>query len=865
MTEETFYPHQQLDSQWQKRWKNAGLHQSNDNRDRYYVLEMFPYPSGKLHMGHVRNYSIGDSMARFFRMQGKNVLYPIGFDAMGLPAENAAIKKAREENQHINPADFTEDCIADMIDALKQMGYSYDWDRLTATCRPDYYHWNQVIFLRMLQKGLAYRRSAAVNWCPECATVLANEQVHDGMCWRHTETAVELKQLDQWFFRITQYAQELLDCLKDLDGWPEHVRIMQENWIGRSEGCLVRFPLPETEEHIEIFTTRPDTLYGVTFMSLAPEHPMVPQLIAETEQEEEAKAFINKIARQDRFMRTADDQEKEGVFTGRYAVNPLTGDRVPIYIANFVLMEYGTGAIMAVPAHDQRDFEFAQKYNIPIKTVIRPDDSVNKISDEQREKISEWIANDCPADGSGMTAALVEPGVQTHSGDFDGIPSTDGITKIAEYVEQQNFGERTVQFKLRDWLVSRQRYWGTPIPVVYCPHCGMVPLPESELPVILPRDVDFSKDGNPLLTAADWLTTSCPKCGKDAQRETDTMDTFVDSSWYFLRYIDPHNTNTPFDKTKANNWMPVDQYIGGVEHACMHLLYARFFTKVLRDLGMLDIDEPFKRLFTQGMVCKDHTFKDGTTRSVKMSKSLGNTVDPAATIEKYGADALRLFILFAAPADRQLDWNDEGLEGCSRYLNRLWRYVNANLENLKAGLQALGDATFDPAENKADQDLDRKVHATIQKVTEDLGKRFHFNTAIAACMELFNDLNAYELRHDDASPACAASAVRALLKMLAPMAPHITEEIWNRLGNEELIARQPWPTFDAKRLVLDEIEIVVQVNGKVRARLTVPADAEQDQVQQLANQEPAVTKHTDGKTVRKVIYIKKKLLNLVVG
>ncbi|MFW6303611.1 MAG: leucine--tRNA ligase, partial [Candidatus Sumerlaeota bacterium] len=649
MAEETFYPHQELDTQWQDLWESAGLHKTTDNDDRYYVLEMFPYPSGKLHMGHVRNYTIGDSMARFMRMKGKNVLYPIGFDAMGLPAENAAIKQAREEGKHINPADFTEACIDDMVDALKRMGYSYDWNRMTPTCRPDYYRWNQAIFLRMLEKGLAYRRSAAVNWCPECSSVLANEQVHDGMCWRHNETPVELKQLDQWFFRITQYAQELLDGLKGLDGWPEHVRIMQENWIGRSEGCLVRFPMPETEEHIEIFTTRPDTLYGVTFMSLAPEHPMVLDLIKGTENEQEAKDFINRVARQDRFMRTAEDQEKEGVFTGRYAVNPLTGDRIPIYVANFVLMEYGTGAIMAVPAHDQRDFEFARKYGIPIKTVIRPDDSVHQISDEQKGVVAEWIKKDCPADGEGMLGAFTEPGVQVRSGKFDGMPSTEALPEIAEFVEQQNFGERTVQFKLRDWLVSRQRYWGTPIPVVYCPDCGMVPISEADLPVELPRDVDFSKDGNPLLTAADWLTTPCQTCGKDARRETDTMDTFVDSSWYFLRYIDPHNQEQPFDKQKADNWMPVDQYIGGVEHACMHLLYARFFTKVLRDMGMLDIDEPFQRLFTQGMVCKEHTFRDESTRSVKMSKSLGNVVDPAATIEKYGADTLRLYEMFLGP------------------------------------------------------------------------------------------------------------------------------------------------------------------------------------------------------------------------
>jgi leucyl-tRNA synthetase len=668
MSEELFYPHAESDLKWQAFWEKEAFHApktETDGADNYYVLEMFPYPSGKLHMGHIRNYTIGDTMARHFRMLGKNVLYPMGFDAFGLPAENAAIKAAREEKRDLNPAEFTEKCIADMIVALKRMGYSYDWDRLVATCRPQYYRWNQWIFNRMAERGLVYRKSAAVNWCNECQTVLANEQVHDGMCWRHTETPVELRQLEQWFFKITDYAEELLTDLKTLDGWPEHVRIMQENWIGRSEGCLVHFPLADNGENLTIFTTRPDTLFGVTFMSLAPEHPLVPQLVRGTEYEKPVMEFVSRVATQDRFMRTADDQEKEGAFTGQYALNPLTGDRVPIYVANFVLMEYGTGAIMAVPAHDQRDFEFAAKYGIPLKTVIRPSEAVYAISPEQKQKIAAWLEAGCPANGEGMCAAFVEPGVQMNSGSFDGLPSKDGIQKIAAFVEEQNFGKRTIQYKLRDWLLSRQRYWGTPIPVVYCETCGVVPVPDDQLPVELPKNVDFSKQGNPLLTATDWLQTPCPRCGRMARRETDTMDTFVDSSWYFLRYIDSHNTTQPFDRARADQWLPVDQYIGGVEHACMHLLYARFFTKVLRDLGLVSASEPFKRLFTQGMVCKDHTFKDGTTRSVKMSKSLGNTVDPAATIERYGADALRLFILFAAPADKQLDWSDEGLEGMS--------------------------------------------------------------------------------------------------------------------------------------------------------------------------------------------------------
>ncbi len=870
MSEELFYPHAESDLKWQAFWEKEAFHapqiEADDADNNYYVLEMFPYPSGKLHMGHIRNYTIGDTMARHFRMLGKNVLYPMGFDAFGLPAENAAIKAAREEKRDLNPAEFTEKCIADMIVALKRMGYSYDWDRLVATCRPQYYRWNQWIFNRMAERGLVYRKSAAVNWCNECQTVLANEQVHDGMCWRHTETPVELRQLEQWFFKITDYAEELLNDLKTLDGWPEHVRIMQENWIGRSEGCLVHFPLADNGENLTIFTTRPDTLYGVTFMSLAPEHPLVPQLVQGTEYEKPVMEFVSRVATQDRFMRTAEDQEKEGVFTGKYALNPLTGDRVPIYVANFVLMEYGTGAIMAVPAHDQRDFEFAAKYGIPLKTVIRPSEAVHSISPEQKEKIAAWLEAGCPANGEGMRAAFVEPGVQMNSGAFDGLPSRDGIQKIAVFVEEQNFGKRTIQYKLRDWLLSRQRYWGTPIPVLYCETCGMVPVPDDQLPVELPKNVDFSKQGNPLLSATDWLHAPCPKCGRMARRETDTMDTFVDSSWYFLRYIDSHNTSLPFDRARADKWLPVDQYIGGVEHACMHLLYARFFTKVLRDMGLVSASEPFKRLFTQGMVCKDHTFKDGTTRSVKMSKSLGNTVDPAAAIERYGADALRLFILFAAPADKQLDWSDEGLEGMSRFLNRIWRYTNTNLDALKQGAAQLSGLGFDPASGTpADKDLDRKTHDTIRRVTLDLGQRFHFNTAISAIMELFNALSAYTLRDDDASRACAASATLALTRLLAPMAPHLSEEIWNRLDRDGSVFRSAWPEHDPSRLVLDEILVVVQINGKVRAKLTVPAEASEEEVRAIALQDSNVVRHTDGQTIRKMIYVKGKVLNIVAG
>lgn len=866
MAHPDYYPHQECDPKWQAFWEEKELHKTRDDDpgEKTYVLEMFPYPSGKLHMGHIRNYTIGDTLARFRRMEGKNVLYPMGFDAFGLPAENAAIKAAREEGKNLNPAEFTENCIADMIDALKAMGYSYDWDRFLATCRPDYFRWNQWIFTRMMDKGLVYRKSAAVNWCPECGTVLANEQVHDGMCWRHTERAVEVRQLEQWFFKITAYAGELLEEVRKLEGWPEHVRLMQENWIGQSQGCLVRFPLEDSKETLPIFTTRPDTLYGVTFMSFAPEHSMIPDMVKGTEHEKPVMDFINRVIRQDRFMRTADDQEKEGVFTGKYAVNPLTGDRIPIYVANFVLMEYGTGAVMAVPAHDQRDFEFAQKYGIPLKTVIQPDPENFPISDEQKDKVAKWMEAGCPRDGAGMEAAFTEPGVQVHSGDFDGLPSREGLQKIADHVEAQGFGEKTTQYKLRDWLVSRQRYWGTPIPVIYCEGCGAVAVPEDQLPVELPRDVDFSREGNPLLAAKDWLEAPCPQCGKPARRETDTMDTFVDSSWYFLRYIDPHNESLPFDPEKVNAWMPVSQYIGGVEHACMHLLYARFFTKILRDIGMIKTGEPFKNLFTQGMVCKEHTFQDGSIRSVKMSKSLGNTVDPAATLEKYGADALRLFILFAAPADKQLDWSDEGLEGNARFLNRLWRYLGQKVTLLRKGLAERGDAPFQPGDNKADKELDRKTHDTIRRVSQDLGQRFHFNTAIAAIMELFNALNGYTIRDEANSRICAATAFETLTLLLCPMAPHLAEEVWSRLGKAPSITRHAWPVHDPERLKLDEIPIVVQVNGKVRGKLTVAAEATEEQVKEIAFADENVAKHLVDKEIRKAIYVKKKLLNLVV-
>ncbi|MFH1238597.1 MAG: leucine--tRNA ligase, partial [bacterium] len=626
------YDFKALERKWQEYWEKNQLFKTREdkNKEKYYVLEMFPYPSGKLHMGHARNYVIGDTYARFLRMNGYNILYPMGYDALGLPAENAAIKN------DVNPADWTEKCINTMIEQQRKLGLSYDWSRLVITCRPEYYHWNQWIFLKFYQKGLAYKKKAPINWCPKCKTVLANEQVIQGKCWR-CDSKVEVKDLEQWFFKITAYAEELLNDLGKLEGWPERVKIMQKNWIGRSVGTMVNFPLKDSRDSLSIFTTRPDTLYGVKFMTFAPEHPKVQELISGTKYEKEVQKFINRVVIEDKFSRADEDKEKEGVFIGRYAVNPLTGEEIPIYVANFVLMEYGTGAIMAVPAHDQRDFEFAKKYNIPIKVVINPPGEELPVGQ--------------------MKQAYVEAGIMTDSAQFSGMNSSEAIEKITEYLEQKSWGKKTVQYKLRDWLISRQRYWGTPIPIIYCDKCGMVGVPEDELPVKLPKDVKFTGRGNPLATSETFVNCKCPKCKGKARRETDTMDTFVDSSWYFARYCDPQNNRTPFAKDKVNYWMPVDQYIGGIEHAILHLLYARFFTRALRDLGLYEIDEPFQRLLCQGMVIKD---------GAKMSKSKGNVVSVDDMVNKYGADTARLFILFASPPERDLEWSDEGVEGAWR-------------------------------------------------------------------------------------------------------------------------------------------------------------------------------------------------------
>jgi leucyl-tRNA synthetase len=843
----------EVESRWQQRWDESNsFHVEPDpGKPKYYLLEMFPYPSGRIHMGHVRNYSIGDVVARFKRLQGYNVLHPMGWDAFGMPAENAAIQHGT------HPALWTTENIANMRAQLKRMGLSYDWDRELATCTPEYYRWEQLIFLRMLEKGLAYKKSAAVNWCPSCETVLANEQVEEGGCWR-CDSAVVQKELDQWFFRITAYAEELLDCTEQLPGWPEPVLIMQRNWIGRSQGCEVDFAVAGRDEMIRIFTTRPDTLFGATFMSLAPEHPLALKLTV-AERLADVNAFVKKVQEVDRLARTSDDFEKEGVFTGSYCINPLTGREMPIYLANFVLMDYGTGAVMAVPTHDQRDFEFARKYALPLQVVIQPEGEA--------------------LDPATMAAAWEGAGRMVNSGPFDGLDNEAGKRRIAAYLEERGCGQRTVNYRLRDWLVSRQRYWGTPIPVIYCGACGTVPVPEAQLPVILPTDVAFSGEGgSPLARLESFVSTDCPRCGGAARRETDTFDTFVESSWYFLRYVSPTFTAGPVDRQAAGYWMPVDQYIGGVEHAVMHLLYARFWTKVMRDLGMADVDEPFSNLLTQGMVCMEtrscpehgwlypEEVSDERCRKCaapvtvgrneKMSKSKKNVVDPDGLIARYGADTARLFTLFAAPPEKGLEWNDQGVEGASRFLHRVWRLVADQLETVR------GAGSVDPDRlDDAARDLRRQVHRTIRKVTDDIDGRFQFNTAIAAIMELVNAISAWPGKQQH--PAVLREALDAVVRLLGPFVPHLAEELWCELGHGEGLEASGWPVCDETALAAASVLIVVQVNGKVRSKLTLPADADEATVRAAALADPNVTRFLEGLTVRKVVVVPGRLVSVV--
>ncbi len=825
------YDPQDVELHWQREWDERQLFHVDNSSDKpnYYVLEMFPYPSGKIHMGHVRVYTIGDVIARYKRMRGFSVLHPMGWDAFGLPAENAAIKHG------IHPAKWTYSNIADMRAQLKRLGFSLDWARELATCDPSYYRWEQLFFLKFLEKGLAYRKKSPVNWCPGCHTVLANEQVEDGLCWR-CDSEVEARELEQWFLRITDYADELLGALEDMaGGWPERVLTMQRNWIGRSYGSEIDFPCAEAGAPIRVFTTRPDTIYGATFMSLAAEHPLLETLINGKPQAAAVREFAAKVRNMDRIKRAADDLEKEGIFTGAFCENPLTGAKMPIYVANFVLMTYGTGAVMAVPAHDQRDFEFARKYDLPLKVVIQPEGS--------------------PLTAEALTAAYTDPGVLADSGPFSGQPNETAKAAITDLLIEKGLGQRTVNYRLRDWNISRQRYWGAPIPVVYCDTCGIVPVPEADLPVVLPLEVQTHADGrSPLPDTPEFLNVACPKCGGPGRRETDTMDTFMESSWYFARYTAPWLDTKPFDREALDYWMPVDQYIGGIEHAILHLLYSRFFVKALRDLGYMAQDEPFAALLTQGMVLKD---------GAKMSKSKGNIVDPGEMVATYGADTTRLFTLFAAPPEKDLDWNEKGVEGGHRFLSRLWRVVE-ELQPLLSPSAPCADASASGLSAGA-KALRRKEHETVRKMGQDLERGFAFNTAIAAAMELVNELYALkdELKATEDGRLVLSSAIASLLVALSPMTPHICEELWSRLGHEGLVSAQPWPAYSENALARDTLVVVVQVNAKVRARLEVEAEAGEEAVKALALADENVLRHIGDKTVRKVVVIPGKLVNIV--
>jgi leucyl-tRNA synthetase len=823
--EERYTP-KDVEDKWQRYWESGTVFRAtrNEDKEKYYLLEMFPYPSGRIHMGHVRNYSIGDVVARFMRMRGRNVLHPMGWDAFGMPAENAAI----QHKSH--PAAWTYENIEYMRGQLKKLGFSYDWDRELATCHVGYYRWEQLIFLEMYKKGLAYKKNSFVNWCPKCETVLANEQVEDGCCWR-CDSGVEQKELDQWFFRITDYAEELLESTYRLPGWPERVLTMQRNWIGKSCGCEIDFQVEGGSTIVRVFTTRQDTLYGATFMSLAPEHPLAMEITAE-ERRNEVVSFIEKVKRSDKQKRATDEMEKEGVFTGAYCINPVTGRRMPVYLANFVLPEYGTGAVMAVPTHDQRDFEFARKYGLPLQVVIQPEGEA--------------------LDPQTMTSAYTEEGVMVNSEGFNGLKSGEAKDSIADYLEKQGLGKKTVTYRLRDWGISRQRYWGNPIPIIYCDHCGVVPVPEKDLPVLLPMDARFTGEGgNPLAKISSFSNVPCPQCGEPARRETDTMDTFVESSWYFLRYCCPRFAEGPLDRQETEYWMSVDQYIGGIEHAVLHLLYARFFTKALRDLGYVNIDEPFENLLTQGMVIKD---------GAKMSKSKGNVVDPNALIDAFGADTARLFSLFAAPPERDLDWSEQGVEGSFRFLNRVWKMV-FELAPLVRNAGSIDEASLS-GEGAA---LRRVVHKTIKKVSDDIEERFHFNTAIAAIMELVNSISSFGGKKNQVYAPVVKEALDSVVLLLAPFVPHIAEELWEGLGNEKGIDKASWPVHDPAAIVEEEVTVVVQVNGKLRGKVTVEVGANEEEVRTAALADEKIRTHVDGKDVRKIIYVPGKLLNIVVG
>lgn len=827
MIQEKYAPHD-IEAKWQKYWEENKTFKVEVDKDKpkSYVLEMFPYPSGNLHMGHVRNYSIGDVIARFRTMKGFNVLHPMGWDSFGMPAENAAIK------HNIPPKKWTLENIANMTRQLKALGLSYDWDREVTTCKEDYYKWTQWFFELFYKRGLAVKKESAVNWCDTCNTVLANEQVIDGKCWRCDHEVVK-KDLSQWFFKITDYADELLKDLDLLPGWPERVKTMQHNWIGRSEGLEFSFEIPALNDTVAVYTTRPDTAYGVTFMALAAEHPLIKKICENNPKADEINAFCERVRNQSEIERTSSESEKEGVFTGVYCINPFTGRKVEIWVTNYVLYDYGTGAVMGVPTGDQRDWMFADKYGIEKIVTICPIGKELKLEE--------------------MTCAYEEKeGMLVNSGEFTGMEMHKAMSAIMDKAEAEGFGKRRVNYRLRDWLISRQRYWGAPIPIIYCPHCGEVLVPEDQLPVRLPEDVSFNAGAkSPLATSEEFVHCKCPKCGADATRETDTMDTFLCSSWYYLRYTDAHNDKMPFDKELNNYWGPVDQYIGGIEHAILHLLYSRFFVKVLRDAGLVDYDEPFSNLLTQGMVIKD---------GAKMSKSLGNVVSPEEILSKYGADTARLFILFAAPPERELEWSDQGVEGSFRFLNRIWRIVQAFEAVLAQKVTEYDHSNL----SEADKDLRRVLHSSIKKVTNDIETRFNFNTAISTMMELVNALYAYKEAAKEPNAGLVYEAISDLIKMMSPFVPHITEELWRgAIDANSSVHEQSWPECDEEALKVDNVEIVLQVNGKVRGRLTVPAEATKEELEKIAMADANVQAHIGDATVRKVICVPGRLVNIV--
>lgn len=858
------YDPQRIEGKWQDYWeRNKSFRAVEDpSKEKYYLLEMFPYPSGKIHMGHVRNYSIGDVVARYKRMKGYNVLHPMGWDAFGLPAENAAIE------MKVHPAKWTFENIDNMRAQLKRMGFSYDWEREIASCHPGYYKWSQWFFLKMFERGIAYRKKGFVNWCGSCETVLANEQVEAGQCWR-CQTEVIQKELEGWYLKITLYAEELLaGCESLAEGWPERVLTMQKNWIGKSYGALVDFPVWGSDKVIQVYTTRQDTLFGATFMVLAPEHPLSRELSHGTPYEEEVSQFIKEQSRIDRYVREAETTEKKGVFTGAYCMNPMNGEKIPVWVANFVLMEYGTGAVMAVPAHDQRDLDFARKYRIPVKVVIRPPD---RDLDEET-----------------MTEAYVDEGILVNSGQFNGLWSKEALDRIGEYLEEKGIGKRTVNYRLRDWGISRQRYWGTPIPIIYCDRCGIVPVPYEDLPVILPLDIEMGEGGrSPLPECEEFVNTTCPSCKGQGRRETDTMDTFICSSWYFDRYTCPRYEEGPLDQEKLRYWMPVDQYIGGIEHAILHLLYSRFFTMFLRDIGLIHVGEPYRRLLTQGMVCKASyrcpndgflypeevkSLPDGLIckkcsgpvevgRTEKMSKSKKNVVDPDHIVKQYGADTVRLFCLSDSPPEKDLEWSDQGVEGAFRFLNRIWNMVINNHQEIQ-GIEAFGKGVGEL--NGEERAIYRKVHWTIKKVTDDIDRRYHFNTALSAIRELVNEIYAFSSSKGPHRGPLMKLAIETALILLNPFIPHITEELWELMGHETHLLDTKWPSYDQEALEEEEMVIVVQVNGKVRSRITVPSYFTEEEILLSIKKDNRIAQWLKGKEIERTVYVPGKLMNIVI-